>query len=69
MGMEFFFSETFENLHILTRMSATENFIEFFRRENFKAYDNSDYSLFGSGLSTLSWTLAFWNKTSSFLVL
>ena len=28
--------ETSENLHILTPLSATENFIEFCRRESFK---------------------------------
>jgi len=31
-------AETSENLHILTRMSARENFIEFCRRGNFYAY-------------------------------
>jgi len=53
MGMEFV-SETFENLHILKRLSARENLIEFCRRGSFKAYDNSDYSQFGSVLSMLS---------------
>jgi len=53
MGMELVY-EMFENLHILKRLSARENFIEFCNRENFKAYDNSDYSQFGSVLSMLS---------------
>jgi len=31
-------AKTSENLRILTRMSARQNFIEFCRRENFYAY-------------------------------
>jgi hypothetical protein len=31
--------ETSENLDILTRQSARENFIDFCRRESFKTYD------------------------------
>jgi len=34
MGRELV-AETSGKLHILTRMSARENFIEFFRRENY----------------------------------
>jgi len=31
--------ETSKNLHILTRLSAPENFTNFFRRESFKTYN------------------------------
>jgi len=37
MGTELV-AETSETLHILTRMSARENFVEFCCRENFYAY-------------------------------
>jgi len=65
MGMEII-PETLEKLHILTRLTTRENFVEFCRRESFKAYINTDYSQFGSVLSALSWTLVCWNKTSKF---
>jgi len=38
MGMELA-TETSENLLILTRLSARENFTDFFRRESFKTYN------------------------------
>lgn len=34
-------SETSENFHILTRLSAREYYIEFYRREGFKTYNVS----------------------------
>jgi hypothetical protein len=54
MGMEVA-PETSENLQILTRLAAGEDFIEFCRRESFEdLYNVNTYQRFGGNLSVPS---------------